>query len=422
LKIRKFFLPVLMLLVILGLAACGSQNNGTVQELVPVARGDLTVTVNGSGNLETVKNRRLSFSSAGQVSEIYVKEGQTVAKDDRLVSLDTKTLELGVSQAEVAYDQAKLAVTQADVALKSAELALNQALDRITVTEVQAAQDDVDKDRAYLQYVTTRMIDAPPEEKSSWTAAFTFAQAQLAASQAKLDAMLTHADTEEVALARLQVTSAQQAYDLATKSQPLAEQTLNEARRQLDAATLKAPFDGIVARINVTAGDIASPAVPAVEIIDPANMQFEIQVDEIDVVSVQPGQKVNIEVDALPELKLEGEVNFIYDLPSVQTGVVAYSTRISLQVPENVGLKVGMSASADIVTAERANVLLVPDRAISKNDKGENIVTVHVNGVNETRVIVTGITDGIRTEIIDGLKEGETVVVERTSQSMGGLF
>lgn len=421
-KIRRFLLPILLLLVVLGLSSCGSQNSGVVQELVPVARGDLTVTVNGSGNLETVNNRRLSFSSAGQVGEIYVKEGQNVAKDDRLVSLDTTTLELGVSQAEVAFDQAKLAVTQADVGLKSAELALNQALNRITVTEVQAAQDDVDKDKAYLQYVTTRMIDALPEEKASWTAAFAFAQAQLAASQAKLDALLTHADTEEIALARLQVASAQQAYDLAVKSQPLAEQTMNETRRQLDAATLKAPFDGIVARINVTEGDIASPAVPAVEIIDPANMQFEIQVDEIDIVSVQPRQKVNIEVDALPQVKLEGQVEFISDLPSLQTGVVAYSTRISLQVPENVGLKVGMSASADIVTAERANVLLVPDRAISKNDAGENVITVQADGVNDTRVVVIGITDGIRTEITSGLKEGETVVVERTNQSAGGLF
>jgi HlyD family secretion protein len=131
---------------------------------------------------------------------------------------------------------------------------------------------------------------------------------------------------------------------------------------------------------------------------------------------------VKIALDAIPDLELDGKVDFISDLPSAQTGVIVYDTRITFDVPAGRDFKVGMSASADIVTAVRENILLVPDRALGKNEAGEMVVTVRADGKDQVKVVTTGISDGLQTEIVSGLQEDEMVVVERSSQSIGGFF
>jgi len=92
--------------------------------------------------------------------------------------------------------------------------------------------------------------------------------------------------------------------------------------------------------------------------------------------------------------------------------VVLYNVKIGFDVPQGSGLKVGMSATADITTNERGGVLLVPDRAIKQDSQGNSIVWVMVDEQIEARPVVIGISDGFQTEIIDGLDEGEIVAIE----------
>jgi HlyD family secretion protein len=92
-------------------------------------------------------------------------------------------------------------------------------------------------------------------------------------------------------------------------------------------------------------------------------------------------------------------------------GVVLYKVTIDFDVPENLGIIPGMSASADIILNERSNVLLVPDRAITQNSQGNPMVKVVLVGGFEDRMVVTGLSDGFETEIVQGLKEGEVVIV-----------
>ena len=138
--------------------------------------------------------------------------------------------------------------------------------------------------------------------------------------------------------------------------------------------------------------------------------------DEIDIAEVKPGQRAIIELDALPALQLEGKVISISVLPKVEAGVVTYEVKIGFDVPPDLQLKVGMSADADIVIIEQTDVLLVPDRAIIKDSQGNPMVEVLVNEEIEERPVVVGISDGFDTEIIDGLNEGEVVVVKKRAK------
>jgi HlyD family secretion protein len=124
-------------------------------------------------------------------------------------------------------------------------------------------------------------------------------------------------------------------------------------------------------------------------------------------------QEAIIEIDALPDITFKGIVTAIYPLPIEEGGVVLYNAKINLDVPENSAAKIGMSTEADIIIDKRSNVLLVPERAIQKDSEGNPVVKVMVNEQIQERPVDIGISDGYQTEIVSGLNEGETVVVER---------
>jgi HlyD family secretion protein len=193
-----------------------------------------------------------------------------------------------------------------------------------------------------------------------------------------------------------------------------AQLTLDKANDDLGKAVMVAPFDGVIAVVNVKQGDSLSAMDYAtrtiIELVDPGKMELSADVDEIDIPSVKLGQRAVISVDALPDVKLEGKVTSISPLATEESGLILYKIKVSFEVPEGSGLKAGMSATADIIINGRSSVLLVPNRAIGQDSLGNPVVKVMVNGQIEERAVVIGITDGSQTEIVSGLNEGEVVV------------
>ena len=203
---------------------------------------------------------------------------------------------------------------------------------------------------------------------------------------------------------------------------------LDNATNDLEKVVIIAPFDGVIAAADIKEGDSLSAMDYAtktiVELIDPGSMELEAEVDEIDIPGVRLWQKAIIDVDALPDLQLEGRVTSIYPLPFEESGLILYKVKIGFNVPDYSGLKAGMSATADIILSKRSSVLLVPSRAIEQDSSGNLMVKVMVDEQIEERPVVIGLSDGYQTEIVDGLNEGEVVVIERKvkPETGGGLF
>jgi HlyD family secretion protein len=463
-KIVSGLILLITLLALLGTSACNSMGaqEGVSQQKVEVTRGDLTVSVAGSGKIETSREARLTFGSAGKVDEILVAEGYEVKSGDVLAKLDTSSLELAEKQAKLTLTQAEVALVQAQLVHKSAEYNLKSIVDSedalklaflnaqinldtaeyaLSVAEethswpdIQKAQAEVDKAEAFLQYALDEGLESLVIR----------AQAELTAAEAIYDAIAQGYDPEEVAIKKkqvemaemtlvqaqkdiddlaediamqeLQVTSAAQAIEQAQQSVDLASLSLDEAQRQLDEATIIAPFDGTVAMVLVKEGDIMpSPSMApqaVVQLIDPGSLELVIEVDEIDIPLVRMGQEAVVTVDALQDVDFQGVISSVYPVPKEEGGVVLYSVRVNLDAPPNTGIKVGMSASAEIVAEKHENVLMVPSRAVDKNDQGETVVRVMENEEIQERVVVVGLDDGLRTEIVSGVEEGETVVYE----------
>jgi len=419
---------LLLCLALAGSIACnpfGDAEKEASQQLVEVVRGDLVISVSGSGNVEVSNEANLAFEVGGRIDKIYVEEGDNVTEGDVLAKLDTGALELALTQAQVALatqqvalTTQQVAVTTANVTLRTAKHSLDEARDLYTWPEINVAQSDVDDAEAFLDYVLERGL---PYKTVA------YAQARLDAAEAKLDAMIMSYDTEEVAIKKMEVELAEQSLELAQQSLELtqqsleqAQQSVEQAQKNLNEATLTAPFDGVAANVDAKEGDvIPSPTMATkviIHLIDLTTMELNVEVDEIDIPGVKLGQRVIIEVDALPDLPLEGEVTFISSLAKEEAGVVLYEVTIGFGVPEGSGLRVGMSVDADIVIDERSDILLVPDRAIKQDSQGNPVVEVMLGEQAQERPVVIGISDGFDTEIVSGISEGEVVVVERRAR------
>jgi multidrug efflux pump subunit AcrA (membrane-fusion protein) len=97
--------------------------------------------------------------------------------------------------------------------------------------------------------------------------------------------------------------------------------------------------------------------------------------------------------------------------------VVLYDVKISFDVPGDVGIKVGMSAEADVTIDKRTGVLLVPSRAVIQDSQGKTTVKVMSGEQTTERLVTIGITDDVNTEVVSGLTEGETVIVESRAKA-----
>jgi len=402
---------LLLSLVLAGSIACnpfGGDEEEASQQLVEVVRGDLVIGVSGSGNIEVSDEGKLAFGVGGRIDRIYVEEGDSVTEGDVLAGLDTDDLELALTQARVALAQAQVAVNTANVTLRTARHSLDEAQDLYTWPEIKVAEANVDDAEAYLQYVI---------DKDLSLVTLYYARASLDAAEAVLDAMIYDYDTEEVAIKKMEVALAEQSLELSQLSVEQSQQSLEYAQEQLDEATITAPLDGVIAKIYSEEGDVIPPPALSsqviIHLVDLTTIELNVEVDEIDIPDVKPGQRAIIDVDALPDIEFEGEVLTISPVAKEEAGVILYEVKVGFNVPGGSGLRVGMSAEADIVIVDRSNVLLVPDRAITKDSEGNPVVMVVVNEQTEERPVVIGISDGFDTEIVSGLSEGEVVVVER---------
>lgn len=204
------------------------------------------------------------------------------------------------------------------------------------------------------------------------------------------------------------------------------ENALLDAQQNLADHYIRAPFDGIVASINIEKGESASSGKVIATLISKQKMA-EITLDEIDAAKVKVGQKANITFDAIEDLNITGEVVEVDTLGQISHGVVSYGVKIALDAQDE-RIKPGMSLSANITTEAKQNTLLVPNSAVKQQGDtsyvqlvDKKVVTNDTNNTKSLGVVIppsaiklqqvqVGLSNDTLTEIIDGLKEGDTVI------------
>jgi HlyD family secretion protein len=209
-----------------------------------------------------------------------------------------------------------------------------------------------------------------------------------------------------------------------------AKKKLNDLKEDLNDYYITAPFSGILSTLNIKKGDLIASNQIIGTIITNQKIA-NISLNEIDAAQVKVGQTAVLTFDAFPDLKVKGKIIEISTVGKEEQGVVSYDVKISLE-KENKEIKPGMSVNAEIIVDRKENVLLVPNSAIKSDGMGKyveviknyeikrrnsfNPVAISQNLI-EKRYIKTGISNDEFTEILEGLNEGEVIIIRTLNQT-----
>jgi HlyD family secretion protein len=397
-KVIRLTVILLTLLTVVGFAACTKDqptptttqpaSNSTAQpkpsgspaakpgstQTAPNQTGAVTqtaqlVTVGGVGTVAVTNDMKMYFGSSGKIEKIGVSEGDKVKKGTFLAKLDTSTLEAALVTAQLAVEQAKLAKVQSASTLANAQSLLDKTKAvgdikdvifnlqwEIKVAQMNLAQSQNSNDSAGSEY---------------WRQVASNDQKTLAQKQKDMSDLLGKTEytgtitydimgdkynrvtVDDMKMKQLAVDAAQQTLDKSDIGIAQAQKNVEVAQKQLNDATLTAPFDGQVATLDFKEGDVlAAPtslAKPTIYYIDPTMMQMDLGINELDVPKIKIGQKATVKVDAYPGIKLDGKVTAISPTATLNGGIVDYPVTVTFTVPSNLDVKVGMNGAGSVI-------------------------------------------------------------------------
>ncbi|MCB0153273.1 MAG: HlyD family efflux transporter periplasmic adaptor subunit [Anaerolineae bacterium] len=422
-------------------------------EIVPVERRSLSDVVNATGTIEPRAEVELNFEISGLVAEVLVKQGQSVSPGTVLARLDTSNLELALRRAEIElaqkeadlqklFEPAAVAQIEASQAkIESARLALAELLNdpnqadelakaaaslatqQIALQEAQWAYDQVayrgdvgamgqanELQQATLDYEAA-LADYNISVRGSTDAEVAQARATLADASANLADLLAGPSQAEIA-------SQQATIDLARIS-------LEERQRDLEQAVLIAPTGGVVQEVTIEPGErvLQDAQNAALLLADTSAYLLKVQVDEIDIGRIKPGQPVNLVLDAFAEQEFAGQVVDVAPRPVAgeNNAIVTYEVTIAVDTSQgDPGLLSGMTATANIEIRRLEAVMVVPNRAINIERETESPM-IYVEKLGEDgqlmRVEVElGLRDNQVTEIVAGLEAGDQIIIRSQPQ------
>ena len=454
-------IAVLGLVLYQNLWGVSANTEAQVTSTVAVTRGTIEETVSATGTVVAKSQANLVFESSGRIDEVLVEKGDRVEDGEVLSRLDLSALEEQIARAEASLgttrarlEQAKRPASEAELAsaqaaVDSAKASLARLVAGSTEEDIRNAQLSIDtarnqlwgaqaqrdsikgdprqsagaKSSAEAQVLSAevaveqallaqeRMLKPPAEED------LTIGLSQVAQAEAQLAQMLDRPRVEDVALAQAQVDEAALA--------------LAQTQARLEDAMLCAPFDGTVLVVSISAGEWASPGVPAIVMADTDELMLDVNVDELDVAQIAEGQTARLTFESLPRQEVVGTVTRISPSATSVGGAVAYQveTRFALG---DLPVRIGMTANVDIVTDKAEDALLVANRAITADRAaGRYYVRRQDSHGNTERIKVEiGLRDDNFTQVVSGLNEGDTVVLTQIvgqnedafEGPMGGLF
>jgi len=352
-----------------------------------VTKNNIINTISASGSISSGSNTNIYTGASGQITKIYVKNGDTVKQGQKIaeISLDQDG-QKKQSTAWASYLSAKNSVISA----QQNKLSLENQLESAHLSLAQA-QDAVDK---INDFTKTDL------QKQVINTAFTTSQRSLTIADQKY----ATADSA-ITIAKAQLSSAWYTYQQA-------------------ASTLTAPASGVLSNFALIAGMSVSnlsssssnsdPTQSVGIITNPKNqITASVSLTEIDVIKVKSGQKVTITMDAFPDKTFTGQVLAINTNGQSSSGVTSYPTIIVFDssLPN---MYPNMSVSVNIIIDSKTDVLTIPTSSIQTTN-GQSTVKVLKDGQTSEVTVETGLSDTTNTEIISGLNEGDTIITSTST-------
>ena len=359
-------------------------------KLATVVRGDLARSVVATGKIQPLAKVEVKSKASGIVKQLLVHYGDRVRQGQVLAELDKEELQARVREARASLMAAQAALESADAAH-----ARNQA-------EAEGT------DLPFLQSAAERARQLNREGLIAKSLLEDAEKAYQVALNKQTVALRSVAVTRaEVARAKAQVAQSQAA--------------LERSEEDLRNSTIVSPMDGLVLSRNVEVGDavssilvLGSQATLVMTLGDVSSVYVLGKVDEADIGKVYLGQSARIVVESFKDKKYEGKVTKISPLGIEKDNVTTFEVRASIHNPDG-ELKANMTANAEIILEEKKNVLIVPEAAVAYDKDRKTFLDIPDAKAEKgkTRVAVKlGISNGVKTELVEGFKEGDQVVLQ----------
>ncbi len=389
---------VVVLIVLSKTGVIGNKDKGKEVEIAKVDQMTIIETVSATGKIQPEIEVKISSEVSGEIIALPVKEGQVVKKGDLLVKINPDLYTSGYNRTLAGLSGTKAGLSQADASFKEAKA-------------------NYDRNKT--------LFEKGIISRSEWDKAISVFESAQASKQS--------------AYYNVQSASA----------------TVNEAKDNLGRTTIYAPADGTISMLNVELGErvLGTQQMTGTEILRVANlnnMEVEVDVNENDIVKINVGDSANVEVDAYLKKQFKGIVTSISN--SASTALTAdqvtnFKVKVRILKESYQDLtagksesyspfRPGMTATVDIITKRRQNVIGVPISAVvvksdtaavstfkvddpnseenkvkAKSDKKFECVFVKVGDKSKIRIIKTGIQDDTNIEVTEGLKQGDVVII-----------
>ena len=445
---------VILLAIIVLISVKSSQNNAVAVQTSKVQRKSVLISkVTASGEIRAKKSIDLQSEVQGIITDLPVREGDTVKKGQVLLSIDPIQTNADLEVARAQYEQAAAQASVQEFEISNAEVQLMHEENALKAAQAQLQQSQDNFARAQGSFKRQQQLH---EDGLLSRDDYEEAQNKLMVAKSTLDMQQSTVAQagDQIRVARNNITKMKS--QLAS-SQASAKQSAANLAKQSDQSSkskVVSPQDGVITQLKKEKGERAvpgmmtSPEATIMTIADLSVIEAELKVDETDIVNLALGDKTNIKVDALPDSVFEGEVTEIGNSP-ITTSTTTQEAKdfkviVTLKNPSS-KLRPGMSCTGDITTQTKNNVLVIPIQAltvrdvevdkdgkyhppdlnkknqgaVARADSGkestqkkelEGVFVINENKIAQFRPVKTGITGESEIEVLENLKEGEEVV------------
>ncbi|MGA2001417.1 MAG: efflux RND transporter periplasmic adaptor subunit [Terriglobales bacterium] len=380
-----------VLVIVFGVVA--ATRGGTkidASKLAKVDRGDLAKSVVATGKIEPITKVEIKSKASGIVTKWNIDAGQMVKAGTVLVELDKVEIEAQVRQAKAQFEAA-------------------EASERAATADYERAKvDAISPDIPMLKRAYDRAISMAKDGVVS--------ESQLDDAQKAYELAI---NKQQVAQAQLGVLKAREKQAHAQVAQ--AGATLAQLEEQYTYYTIVAPIDGIILSRDVEIGNAVSSILvmgSASTLVmtegDTSEVYVKGKVDESDIGKVYLGQPARIKVESFKDKSFTGKVTKISPMGVEKDNVTTFEVRVSITNPGG-ELKAAMTANAEIILDEHKNVLRVPEGAVLYDKDKKASVEVPDPSAKDGKkkvAVKLGISNGAKAEVLEGLKEGDQIVLQ----------
>jgi len=381
-------------------------------KLVPVKVESISKTVAATGKVVPNFEVEIKAKASGKIIRLPYDVSDTVKQGDLLVELDPIDESRAVSQAQASLASLQGKVDQNWLNLQVADRNLGTDLAKARA-DLSAAQVKAKEAKAKENRLASLVKDRYISQEEYETGLSTAAQANTDLANAEI--RLKELQTQSVAI-KAQAKN----ISISTADAQAQRVALASSQQRLSETSLYAPISGVITSRAGQLGSIVSSGISNVgggtaimTLADLSRIFVLASVDESDMGQIQEGQPVSITADAYPGQSFEGKVVRIAPKGLEEANVVTFEVKIEVNGKNKQLLKPEMTTNVEILIAAKNNILTIPAEAVTIQDGKSTVKVADAQGQLITRPVLTGLNDGNRVEVLQGLSVGEKVVLDQ---------